>query len=120
MVWGGRAGVRTALHLRATRKPAQGRWTTVRARQGHNTPLPSKRSPPASFKRLLGGAACISLAELFMSDNVIQAAPPNKRLKLAGGDRFEGSGVLCPWRARTVVQRPCAGLRVARSLSAIR
>src|SRR5207245_2046993 len=25
-------------------------------------------------------------------------APPNKRLKLAGGDRFEGSGVLCPWR----------------------
>src|SRR6266566_2730063 len=24
--------------------------------------------------------------------------PPNKRLKLAGGDRFKGSGVLCPWR----------------------
>src|SRR5256885_1347998 len=23
---------------------------------------------------------------------------PNKRLKLAGGDRFKGSGVLCPWR----------------------
>ncbi len=23
-------------------------------RQGHNTPLPLKRSPPASFKRLLG------------------------------------------------------------------
>src|SRR2546430_2043857 len=22
----------------------------------------------------------------------------NKRLKLAGGDRFKGSGVLCPWR----------------------
>ncbi len=22
--------------------------------------------------------------------------PPNKRLKLAGGDRFNGSGVLCP------------------------
>jgi len=22
--------------------------------------------------------------------------PPNKRLKLAGGDRFKGSGVLCP------------------------
>ena len=25
-------------------------------RQGHNTPLPLKRSPPVSFKRLLGGA----------------------------------------------------------------
>jgi len=24
-------------------------------RQGHNTPLPLKRSPPASFKRWLGG-----------------------------------------------------------------
>src|SRR5438552_4760865 len=23
---------------------------------------------------------------------------PNKRLKLTGGDRFKGSGVLCPWR----------------------
>ena len=23
---------------------------------------------------------------------------PNKRLKLAGGDRLKGSGVLCPWR----------------------
>jgi len=45
---------------------------------------------------------------------------PNKRLKLAGGDRFKGSGVLCPWRARTVVPHPCAGGRVARSLSAIR
>jgi len=46
--------------------------------------------------------------------------PPNKRLKLAGGDRSKGSGVLCPWRARTVVHHPCAGERVARSLSAIR
>ncbi len=24
-------------------------------RQGHNTPFPLKRSPPAGFKRLLGG-----------------------------------------------------------------
>ena len=29
---------------------------------------------------------------------------PNKRLKLAGGDRFKGSGVFVPWRARTIVQ----------------
>ena len=46
--------------------------------------------------------------------------PSNKRLKLAGGDRSRGSGVFAPWRARTVVPHPCAGKRVARSLSAIR
>jgi len=45
---------------------------------------------------------------------------PNKRLKLTGGDRSNGSGVLCPWRGTDFVPRPCAGERVARSLSAIR
>jgi len=49
-----------------------------------------------------------------------KSAPSNMRLKLAGGDRFKGSGVLCPWRGTGVVQRPCGGGRVARSLSAIR
>ncbi len=47
-------------------------------------------------------------------------SPPNKRLKLSGGDRFKGSGVLCPWRGTDVVHYSCAGERVARSLSAIR
>ena len=46
--------------------------------------------------------------------------PPNKRLKLTGGDRLKGSGVLCPWRGTDFVPHPCAGERVARSLSAIR
>src|SRR5207302_3346571 len=45
---------------------------------------------------------------------------PNKRLKLSGGDRLKGSGVLCPWRGTDFVRRPCARWRVARSLSAIR
>ena len=45
---------------------------------------------------------------------------PNTRLKLAGAHRLSGNGVFVPWRARTVVQHPCAGARVARSLSAIR
>jgi len=45
---------------------------------------------------------------------------PNKRLKLAGGNRFKGSGVLCPWRGTDYVHHPCAYERVARSLSAIR
>ncbi len=44
----------------------------------------------------------------------------NKRLKLSGGDRSKGSGVLCPWRGTDFVPHPCAGERVARSLSAIR
>ena len=52
---------------------------------------------------------------------VLQSALlPNNRLKLAGGDRFRGSGVFVPRRARTVVQFTCASGRVARSLSAIR
>ncbi len=50
----------------------------------------------------------------------MERQPPNKRLKLAGADRIEGSGVFAPWRARPVVQHPCVGRRVARSLSAIR
>jgi len=70
--------------------------------------------------RLKSGSNRIVSAEVFMSDNVIQAAPPNKRLKLAGGDRSRGSGVLCPWRGTDCVPHPCAGGRVARSLSAIR
>ncbi len=45
---------------------------------------------------------------------------PNKRLKLAGGDRFKENGVLCPRRGTDFVHHPCAGERVARSLSAIR
>ena len=44
---------------------------------------------------------------------------PNKRL-LAGGDRLKGKRSVVPWRARTVVRRPCARGRVARSLRAIR
>ena len=47
------------------------------------------------------------------------AARPNKRLKLAGGDRSRGSSVV-PWRAQTVVHYSCAGGHCARSLSAIR
>jgi len=45
---------------------------------------------------------------------------PNKRLKLAGGDRSRGSGVIVPWQARALVHFSCADGRVARSLSAIR
>src|SRR5439155_11646703 len=50
------AAKRLALNLRATRSPAQDRRTKSVPRQGHNTPLPLKRSPPVSFKRMLDGA----------------------------------------------------------------
>jgi len=45
---------------------------------------------------------------------------PNKRLKLAGGDRFKRSGVLCAGAHELSFNNKCAGGRVARSLSAIR
>src|SRR5206468_2206870 len=47
-------GQRIALKLRATRPPAQEYWTNSPCPPGHNAPLPLRRSPPASFKRLLG------------------------------------------------------------------
>ena len=45
---------------------------------------------------------------------------PNKRLKLTGGDRSNGIGVLCPGGHELTfnIDAPCG--RVARSLSAIR
>ncbi len=46
--------------------------------------------------------------------------PPNMRLQLPGAAPSKGSGVVEPWRALPVSQLPCAGERVARSLSAIR
>ncbi len=45
---------------------------------------------------------------------------PNMRLKLTGGDRSKGSGVLCPDGHELSFNHSCAGGRVARSLSAIR
>ncbi len=45
---------------------------------------------------------------------------PNKRLKLAGGDRLKGSGVLCAGAHELSFNDRCARGPVARSLSAIR
>ena len=42
------------------------------------------------------------------------------RLKLAGAIVLKEAVVLCPCRGTDFVQPPCAGGRVARSLSAIR
>ncbi len=45
---------------------------------------------------------------------------PNKRLKLPGGDRFKGSGVLCAGAHELSFTYTAHGGWVARSLSAIR
>jgi len=44
----------------------------------------------------------------------------NKRLKLAGGDRFRGTGVLCPGGHELSFNETARSGRIARSLSAIR
>src|SRR5881396_2936399 len=46
-------GSRLSCGRPARRRKAVGRQSVPR--QGHNTPLPLERSPPVSFKRLLGG-----------------------------------------------------------------
>ena len=46
--------------------------------------------------------------------------PPNMRLKLSGGDRSKGSGVLCAGAHELSFNTSALGGRVARSLSAIR
>jgi hypothetical protein len=48
------AAQRIALNLRATRPPRAVSLNDSSCALGHNTPLPLKRSPPASFQRLLG------------------------------------------------------------------
>ena len=45
---------------------------------------------------------------------------PNKRLKLAGGDRSKGNGVLCAGTHQLSFNARCTGWRFARSLSASR
>ena len=49
-----------------------------------------------------------------------EALLSNKRLKLAGGDRSKGSGVLCAGAHELSFNYGVRGGRVARSLSAIR
>ena len=49
-----------------------------------------------------------------------KALLPNKRLKLAGGDRSKGSGVLCAGGHELSFNYAARGGRVAHSLSAIR
>ncbi len=70
----------------------------------------SSANPTINGRSLILGA--------FMEDPV--RTRPNKRLKLAGGDRSSGNGVLCPGGHELSFNDTARGERVARSLSAIR
>ncbi len=50
----------------------------------------------------------------------VTCLPPHKRLKVTGGDRSKGNGVLCAGAHQLTLNSSCASVRVARSLSAIR
>jgi hypothetical protein len=72
----------------------------------------SFRFSPLSLHGLAYAVGCVGAEQV--------GRPPNKRLKLAGGDGSNGSGVLCPGGHELTFNttEPCG--RVARSLSAIR
>jgi len=50
----------------------------------------------------------------------LEMGPPNKRLKVTGGDRSKGSGVLCAGAHELTFNYTAPYGRVARSLSAVR
>ena len=70
--------------------------------------------------RVLRGCRARALSRAWRARASGQGAPSNMRLKLAGGDRSKGNGVLCPGGHETFVHYSCADGRVARSLSASR
>src|SRR6266576_5902896 len=63
--------------------PAQGQWTKSVPRQGHNNPLPLKRSPPVSFKRLLGCTLLIQLSATIRPLHALSVQPQHGGLDLA-------------------------------------
>src|SRR5437867_1775678 len=74
---------------------------TTRWRTFSRLPSPGRRTPiSASAKgspKLLRGRRQPSFFTWARSTNRV---PPNKRLKLAGGDRSSGTGMLCRWQRR--------------------
>jgi len=73
-----------------------------------------------------GSGLRVSLIEFRYERPGTRGLRPNKRLKLAGGDRStggdrsKGSGMLCAGAHELSLNNRCAGGRRARSLSAIR
>jgi len=61
-----------------------------------------------------------TVTKSWYSCRIHRSAVSNKRLKLAGGDRSNGSGVLCAGEHELSFNYTAPCERVARSLSAIR
>src|SRR5207249_8514949 len=79
--------------------------------RGHNTPLPLERSAPASFKRLLGGAAP---ALRRTSHPPSSAAPPRRR----GQSGTSEARVPCSrWRRHPQAPRPRQDTRESKRVS---
>src|SRR5437867_407257 len=72
------------------------------------------------FRGSRGGKARSSVFREGSRGCVHFGQPPNQRLKLAGALVLKEAIVSCPGGHGTFVDYPCAGERVARSLSAIR
>jgi len=72
-------GSRLSCGRLARRRKGSGRQSVPR--QGHNTPLPLERSPPVSFKRLLGG---------LLSAKAESSHPMDYRVRLASARRAAG------------------------------
>jgi len=82
--------------------------------------LPLDHLPAAVVGRRISDR-CRCVNAMASCDTVAaEGPPPNKRLKLPGGDRFKGSGVLCAGAHELSFTYTARGGRVARSLSAIR
>ena len=79
----------------------------------------------AELARIVHEAGFVSIQGVlldlgFSSDQMSERRPPDKRVKLPGGDRFKGTRVLCAGAHERSFKCTAPGGRVARSLSAIR
>src|SRR6266550_7610102 len=92
---------------------------TPRPGHGAAAPRTSFRRVAAHGQVLIPRAGAGSQRRAARS-SVGESAPSNKRLKLTGALVLKEAVVSCPGGHGLFVPRPCAGGRVARSLSAIR
>src|SRR5439155_23989400 len=101
-------------------QPSAERELSAEELQGEPIIMNPTHCPPGRSRRMTSGhERCSRKAFVARSAARRVITLPNKRLKLPGGDRFKGSGVLCPRSGEGRVGNACAGRRVARSLSEI-
>src|SRR2546430_15656966 len=94
------------------------RWSNavIRSTSGLRTSTPSWCRPVHPPLLIVDKSSCACAVN--GARRVLIGRPPNKRLKLAGGERFKGNGVVCPGGHGPFVQHPCARGRGDRRLKA--